>query len=689
MKALKILKNSLQKQREQRKPVLIYPPKLWDSDLAKSDSQGVCAYDYMIAKIDEIEEHAKKKCAALQSKDKSSSDIDYSAPYYSQHFGGESGAWISNSIIYSMMPRFSSAHLYSGENSLRIETEDSFRDTGSFLKSICMLNYLKRMGVDAIYLLPIMQHSYRYKKGDAGSCYAVSDFFCLDADLKDPLCGDDISVDTEFSAFVEAAHVLDIKILIDIIPRTSAVNSNMIMQNPDWFYWIPRAELKAYKSPKVPNIKGAKPAEENLIPKIYESSEVKKHILKFVDDPRKQDPALFEDCVKKYLDSAETGDFLEVIESVFDITVAPAFSDVINDEQPAWNDISYLRMYLDHPRAAKSILDKNNLQPAPYILFDVAKASNCPGTKANTELWDLLSSILPHYQRKYGIDGARIDMGHALPKDLLTSIVKNAKSEDSNFAFIAEELNPQRAELSKQLGYNLIIGDGFSKLNDLENNGYEDFVKTVKKQPLPVFACAETHDTPRIASKTKGKKRSRAISAASLFIPNTTAFINSGQELFEVQPMNLGIGAGPREQFLLKKSDPFYAKLALFDYCAPHWNEGVEENMIEDYGFLAGYRKKYFNSSSSKTIFRKDYVCIHLFQKKNMVLVSAINTDFYESNLIWIPMCAMKKVFRRSASIACIYSNKKKVRLGRLQNEVLGFIGKLSAGEFCIYELVL
>lgn len=64
-------------------------------------------------------------------------------------------------------------------------------------------------------------------------------------------------------------------------------------------------------------------------------------------------------------------------------------------------------------------------------------------------LWNLIADIIPYYQKEFGIDGARIDMGHALPKELVDLIIKRAKEIDPDFMFIAEELNPGNARVAK------------------------------------------------------------------------------------------------------------------------------------------------------------------------------------------------------------------------------------------------
>ena len=85
------------------------------------------------------------------------------------------------------------------------------------------------------------------------------------------------------------------------------------------------------------------------------------------------------------------------------LTLQMCIRDSINDPQPAWNDITFFRMYLDHPAASAAYLPKNE-SFNPYILYDVAKASLNPGNRINEPLWALLSQIIPYYQTEFGID---------------------------------------------------------------------------------------------------------------------------------------------------------------------------------------------------------------------------------------------------------------------------------------------
>ena len=121
---------------------------------------------------------------------------------------------------------------------------------------------------------------------------------------------------------------------------------------------------------------------------------------------------------------------LTLIEEEFGVTTVPGFSDVIGDPQPPWEDVTYLRSYFDHhPQARKYITPE---QP-PYFLQDIARLNHYPGEVPNQELWEYITNIIPYYREKFGIDGARIDMGHALPAALNRAIIAKARAGRADF----------------------------------------------------------------------------------------------------------------------------------------------------------------------------------------------------------------------------------------------------------------
>lgn len=469
------------------------------------------------------------------------------------------GSWIKSAFAYSSMIRTSAAYDHDNDGYLKQSNLYGLKESGTFMKFILLIPYLKEMGIDTIYLLPFFQSSEHDKKGEFGSCYAVSDFFSIDATLKDPML-DEMDVEEECKAFMEACHMNDIRVIIDIIPRTNAIRSKLLEEHPDWFYWITLDKAHAFKAPDIDTVPKLSVATNDIMEEVYKHEDIKPYLESFRLDPKSQDHdkyiALVENAKSKNLD------LLDVIEKNYGITVACAFSDQVNDPQPVWSDVTFLRMYLDHPQFASQFINKE--QP-PYILYDVAKSNLHPGNIENRELWDTLSSIIPYYQKNYGIDGVRIDMGHALPIKLVDEIISKAKAVDPDICIIAEELDIRNDKVSFEKGYNMILGNGFSEECRIPEHRLHDFYYGARELACPLFALCETHDTPRVAARKGGKTLSRMLSIMNLFMPNGVAFLNSGQEFYEVQPMNLGLDSTEKEKYRLSKKDFRYGKLALFD----------------------------------------------------------------------------------------------------------------------------
>ena len=487
--------------------------------------------------------------------------IDYTKPLAKEGCGGD---WIRQSTIYSLMVRTSTSWDHDASGELESANEDGFKETGTFVKTLALLPLLKKMGVDVLYLLPISKFSTRDKKGDLGSPYAVQNFFELDPSLKDPITANEMTIEEEFAALVEACHILGIRVVFDIIPRTNAIDSDLIKKHPNWFYWIGEEDLKNYAPPKVPTLGSTLPPRKKYLSDIYKSPEVWEHLRKFRTAPNLSEPVKWQ----KLVDSAPA-DFPEAIKKEFGLVIAPAFSDHINDIQPPWSDVTFFRLFLDHPSDSQIHLKGANLPP--YILFDTIKANIHEGRLPNWRLWNVLADIMPYFQNQFGIDGARIDMGHALPKDLVSLLITRSRKVDPDFALIAEELDPANAEKAIKNGYNVIIGDGFMKEPRVAEYKTHEFMYGAASLHCPVFACGETHDTPRLAARPGGRTLSRMLTVMNMFVPGGIPFINSGQEVYEIQPMNMGLDCYEGEDLRLPKDDPFYGKLALFDRFAFHY----------------------------------------------------------------------------------------------------------------------
>ena len=561
--------------------------------------------------------------------------------------GYKGGDWIKESVCYSTMIRVSSAWDFDRSGKLENSNIYHMPETGSFVKMLALLPLLKKMGVDVVYMLPISKFSLKDKKGDLGSPYGVSNFNELDPNLKDPLTGDSLTLDEEFSAFVEACHILDMRVMIDIIPRTNAVENDLIKDHPDWFYWIKADQYNNYKVPYVEGINNTSPPTVDLMEVVYQSQDTLRHINMFEYNPQQQNPQLWE----KIKDSTNLS---EAIEKNFNLRVAPAFSDHINDTQPPWTDVTFFRMYKDFPQETVSFLDTVNRPP--YILFDTIKSNMYHGKKPNIELWNTLADIVPSYQRRFGIDGARIDMGHALPLELLKMIMDKARNIDSDFSFIAEELQPNNAQKAMDAGYNMIIGNGFIMEPRIWNGALKEYMYESIKLPIPVFACGETHDTPRLAARDGGETLAKTLTLLNMFMPNAVPFINSGQEVYEKQPMNTGLDARENELFMLDPNDPYYGKLALFDLYQFHYTNGKRWELPDILDFIKPIRSKYLKQITSKKSFipiyahneSNTFIGFSYFKKsknnKNNVLIILANANPYDQQYLSVDIRQLREV---------------------------------------------
>ncbi|OCN06218.1 hypothetical protein A4S06_00445 [Erysipelotrichaceae bacterium MTC7] len=134
------------------------------------------------------------------------------------------GNWIQDATIYSSLIRASSAYDHDQNGQLALANIDGFKETGTFLKQIFILPYLKSLGVNTLYTLPFFKLSSMCKKEELGSCYSISDPFSLDETYLDPML-EGMDILEQAQMFMEAAHLLGIRVIVDIIPRTSSRDS--------------------------------------------------------------------------------------------------------------------------------------------------------------------------------------------------------------------------------------------------------------------------------------------------------------------------------------------------------------------------------------------------------------------------------------------------------------------------------
>ncbi len=499
------------------------------------------------------------------------------------------GDWIRRATMYGMMIRAATAwdHDHDGRLSSR-----RFNELGTFLKSILLLPHLHRLGVDVLYLLPVVKVSHLYRKGELGCPYSAKNFFELDPDQYDDAFGETYGdLNAQFGLFVESAHRLGMRVMLDMAPRTAARDADWILEHPEWFYWIDRKFARDYKAPYLPGVTYLNPDPKRLH-EIYDVPAVHQHLAKFCFPPSVTSPQRWRNFAAA-MKRRPPKDLLAETAKTFGVITPPGFSDVINDLQPPWSDVTYLRLFEDHPAACAKHLPEPAAQP-PYVLYDTAKASLFEGLVPHQELWNRLADIIPFYQ-KFGVDGARVDMAHALPQRLEEMILRRPRERDSDFCFLAEQLGIDNHAAAHRSGYNIIIGNSWWMQPRSHEGRMHEFVGPIPRLKTPVMAAAETPDTPRATARRGQRRFAMQAIVVNAFLPNAVPMVNGGMEVFERQPMNLGLDAKTADRFALPKKDPFYGKLAFFDKFALHWTNRGGRRMTALIADVAAVRAEYLD----------------------------------------------------------------------------------------------
>ena len=431
-------------------------------------------------------------------------------------------------------------------------------ENGSFLKTIALLPLIKEMGFNGIYFLPVFEMSQKNKKGELPSPYAIKNIMKID-----PLYCDShikgMTAEEQFAALCEACHKLQMKVVLDFTFRTASRDSDLCKTHPDWFYWVKNHSLLDFKAPECSELGHIAVTEKN-VKQLYQGESIDSFAESFTFSPDENAVKLFENDVK---------DFTEQCSDKLGISVMPGFADTINDPQPPWSDITFLRFYFDNTENVKKKFGESFL---PMIAQDGIKCSSFPGEKPNTDLWNYIKRVIPYYMDTYNIDGARIDMAHALPKELTIEIISDILKKNKSFLLWSEEFNSQRSGNLKEAGYSFYTGgiwDLWDEASYVSTNFNKRLYECISGEVLSV-SCTEMADTPR-SMYNLGLLRSMAASVVTALLPNTVYFVNNGQEFAEKQPMNLGLRNTEKGRFVLPENHPFYGKLAFFDRFQFDW----------------------------------------------------------------------------------------------------------------------
>ena len=117
-------------------------------------------------------------------------------------------AWSYNAVLYEM--------------NVRQLTEE-----GTFVAAMRHLQHLKEMGVDTVWVMPIYPIGRVERKGELGSYYSISDYCAVNSEF---------GTMEDFDAFVEEAHRLGIKVILDWVANHTARDAKWLIEKPMSWY---------------------------------------------------------------------------------------------------------------------------------------------------------------------------------------------------------------------------------------------------------------------------------------------------------------------------------------------------------------------------------------------------------------------------------------------------------------------
>ena len=460
------------------------------------------------------------------------------------------GMWTRNAVIYNMFVRTTCAFDHNGNGKIDLpQNTGGWKETGTFLKAIALLPYIRSLGANTIHLLPVTSIGKDGNKGTLGSPYAMKNPYELDPNLHEPNIG--AGAKEEFKAFVEAAHHLGMRVVAEFVFRTSAKDSDWVKEHPDWFYWIKASVPDRQPHSHDESAYGAPVFTHDELQRIH----AKVGAGDFGDllSPHANYREMFTEVPKKQSIKLIDGKWIGTTADGAQVRIPGAFADwPPDDSQPPWSDVTYLKMYT-HP-------DFN------YIAYNTLRMYDTRLTQQehiNTALWEKIANIIPHYQQTFGIDGVMIDMGHALPMALKQDMINRARTIDPDFAFWDENFSISQQSVTE--GYNAVVG--YQWADQHHPSKFKTLLKRFSEEgyAIPFFATPESHNTPRAAARAGGIIYSKYAWAINAFIP-AIPFIHSGFELGESFPINTGLDF-TKEELKHFPSE----KLPLFSEYAYNW----------------------------------------------------------------------------------------------------------------------
>ena len=420
-----------------------------------------------------------------------------------------------------------------------------WRSTGTFLKLLALLPYLRSLNVGVISLLPINVCGEVGRKGTLGSPYATRNPFAIDDHLAEPLL--QLSAQTQAAAFVEAAHRNGMKVLTEVALRTASRDSDLVADHPEWFYWVRQddqaKQAAVFAAPKFSDEEQLRIRERIDAGMRSDLPEPSLEYRRQFSDP----PAVVQRTDSGWRGTTSDGEF---------VTIPGAFADwPPDDPQPPWSDVAYLRLHR-HPHF--NYMSYNTIR-----MFDQRLEVH---EMESRSVWNMITSIIPHQLRTLNTDGALIDMGHALPLRLRQEVIAEARRAKRDSMLIEENFEI-RIESALD-GFSAVTGYLPFEAHSVEH--LRMVVRRAEREPFPIhfMAAGESHNTPRWAQRLDPMLIPSFWAFISL-IPRAIPCIVAGMELSEVRPMNTGLGFTEEEIGMWPTE-----KLALFSDVPLCWDDG-------------------------------------------------------------------------------------------------------------------
>ncbi|NQW30496.1 MAG: alpha-amylase [Ignavibacteria bacterium] len=419
---------------------------------------------------------------------------------------------IEKACVYNAMVRHVTSYQHGAASA-----ESGWKSTGTFIKMLALLPYLRRMGVDTISLLPITEVGVIGNKGTLGSPYAVRHPLHISEQLTEPNIP--LSVDDQARAFIECCHALGIKVVLELVLRTASIDSELVAHHPEWFYWVDELIYQSDSMASAPKYSAT--ALTTMREKVEQGR------LDDLPEPDQEYCDMFTPPPFRVEMDSKGWKGLGAKNNV--MRIPGAFADwPADDVQPPWSDVTYLKLY-DHPHYRYMAYNTIRMYERKLDVDEYRVEG----------LWNTIVNIIPYFVRQLNIDGAMIDMGHALPGELRKRLISTAKKSKPGFLLFEENFSLSTS--SANSGYDAVIG--YLPFDSSNAEALERFVQRVANSDIPIryFATPESHNTPRIATS------SSSLMGAAVWIflrclPKSLGFIHAGIELCETRPVNTGLG---------------------------------------------------------------------------------------------------------------------------------------------------